>query len=70
MIYEPKNRIEVSTPKGPGSVWLVTDYGHETDTIYTVILNDSGEMWQFTHKDIRAKSNTTFGRTLIKLIKK
>ncbi len=61
-IYEPSNRVEVTTPKGAGVIWLVTDYGHETDTIYTVILNDSGEMWQYTHKDLRVKQNITFGR--------
>lgn len=63
-IYEPKNRLEVSTPKGNGIIWLVSDYGHETDTIYTIILNDTGEMWQFVHKDIRVSSNYTFGRKL------
>ena len=62
-IYEPYNRLEVITPKGKGIVWLVTDYGHETDTIYTVIL-DSGEMWQFTHKDIKVRDNITFGRKI------
>ena len=62
MIYEPTNRVEVITPKGLGVIWLVTDYGHETDTIYTIIINDTGEFWQFTHKDIRAKNNITFQR--------
>lgn len=61
-MFEPHNRIEVTTPKGDGVIWLVTDYGHETDTIYTIILNDTGEIWQFTHKDILCKSNITFGR--------
>jgi hypothetical protein len=64
MIFEPVNRIEVTTPKGDGIIWLVTDYGHETDTIYTVILNETGELWQFIHKDIRTKSNITYGRSL------
>lgn len=63
VIYEPTNRVEVSTPKGNGMVWLVTDYGHETDTIYTVILDDNGELWQFTHKEIKVRKNITFGRT-------
>jgi hypothetical protein len=63
MIYEPVNRVEVSTPKGDGIIWLVTDYGHETNTIYTVIIDATGEFWQFTHQDIRAKKNITFGRT-------
>jgi hypothetical protein len=52
----------VTTPKGDGIIWLVTDYGHESDTIYTVIINDTGEMWQFRHKDIIVKNNITFGR--------
>jgi hypothetical protein len=66
MIYEPTNRVEVNTPKGPGAIWLVTDYGYETDTIYTVIINATGEFWQFTHKNIQAKSNITFGREIFK----
>jgi hypothetical protein len=62
VIFEPSNRIEVTTPKGDGIIWLVTDYGHETDTIYTVIINSTGEMWQFTHRDIIIKPNITFRR--------
>ena len=62
MIFEPKNRLDVATPKGDGIVWLVTDYGHETDTIYTVIINSNGQIWQFTHKDIIVKNNITFKR--------
>jgi hypothetical protein len=62
MIYEPENRLEVNTPKGKGIVWLVTDYGHETDTIYTVIIDETGEIWQYTHKDLLARNNITFGR--------
>lgn len=63
-IFEPSNRVEVSTPKENGIIFLVTDYGHETDTIYTVIINDTGEFWQFTHRQIKAKSNITFNRNL------
>jgi hypothetical protein len=62
MIFEPVNRIDVSTPKGDGTIWLVTEYGHETDTIYTIIINATGELWQFVHKDIRVKPNITFRR--------
>ena len=62
MIFEPTNRIDVRTPKGDGVIWLVTDYGHETDTIYTVILNSTGELWQYTHKDLIVKPNITFRR--------
>jgi hypothetical protein len=62
VIFEPANRLEVSTPKGDGVIFLVTDYGHETDTIYTIIINQTGELWQFTHRDIIVKPNITFRR--------
>ena len=62
MIFEPSNRLEVSTPKGDGVVWYFIDYGHETDTIYTIIINETGELWQFTHSDIIVKPNITFKR--------
>lgn len=63
MIYEPLNRLEVKTPKGDGIVWYLIDYGHETDTVYTIIINDTGEIWQFTHKDLIVKPNVTFRRS-------
>jgi hypothetical protein len=62
MIFEPANRIDVITPKGDGVIWLVTEYGHETDTIYTIIINATGELWQFTNRDIIVKPNITFRR--------
>jgi hypothetical protein len=65
-IYEPKNRIDVITPKGSGVILFVTDYGHETDTIYTIVINETGEMWQYCHRDIKVKSNVTFGRHIEK----
>jgi poly(3-hydroxybutyrate) depolymerase len=64
MIFEPRNRLEVKTPKGDGIIWLVTEYGHETDTMYTVIIDATAEMWQFTHKDIKVKDNITFRRNV------
>lgn len=60
-IFEPLSRLDVVTPKGKGVIWLVTDYGTETDTIYTVI-QENGELWQWRHKDIKVTSNITFGR--------
>ena len=61
-IYEPKNRIDVITPKGEGIIWIVTEFGTETDTIYTIIINETGELWQYTPKDIIVKPNITFKR--------
>ena len=66
MIHEFTNRVEVTTPKGDGVILYMLDYGHESNTIYTVILDSTGEFWQFTHREIRAKSNITFGRDIKK----
>jgi hypothetical protein len=30
--------------------------------MYTVIINATGELWQFTHRDIIIKPNITFRR--------
>lgn len=62
-IFEPNNQIEVSTPKGRGSIWLVTEYGTETEKIFTCIIKDTGEIWEYRPKDIRVIDNITFGRT-------
>jgi len=61
-IYEPKNRIDVITPKGEGVIFLVTEFGTETDTIYTIIINETGELWQYTHSQLIVKPNITFKR--------
>ena len=66
MIHEFTNRVEVTTPKGDGVILYMLDYGHESNTIYTVIIDSTGEFWQFTHREIRAKSNITFGRDIKK----
>ena len=62
MIFEFANRLDVTTPKGDGVVWYMIDYGHESNTVYTVIIDTTGELWQFTHKDIIVKPNITFRR--------
>lgn len=64
MIYEPNNRIEVNTPKGRASIWLVTEYGYETEKVFTCIIKETGEIWEFTNRDITVISNVTFNRIL------
>jgi len=65
-IFEPVNQLEVDTPKGRASVWLVTEYGTETEKVFTCILKATGEIWEFTNKDIRVVNNITFGRGTVK----
>ena len=65
-IFEPVNRLEVDTPKGRASVWLVTEYGTETEKVFTCIIKETGEIWEFINKDIRVVNNITFGRGTVK----
>jgi hypothetical protein len=62
IIYEPRNALEVNTPKGRAHVWLVTEYGTETEKIFTCIIQETGQIWEFSNKDITAVKNLTFGR--------
>tara|TARA_R110002020_G_scaffold390124_2_gene600635 strand:+ start:949 stop:1155 length:207 start_codon:yes stop_codon:yes gene_type:complete len=62
IIYEPHQTLEVNTPKGKGRIWLVTDYGSEIEKIFTVILNETGEIWEFGNQHVKATQNKTMGR--------
>jgi len=65
-IFEPQNQLEVDTPKGRASVWLVTEYGTETEKIFTCIIKETGEIWEYRNKDIIVINNITFGRVIKK----
>ena len=59
MIYEPTNSLYINTPQGKGRVWLVTQFGMETQLLLTVILNKSGEIWEFTNAQVTVDPNPT-----------
>lgn len=63
-ILELKQQLEVDTPRGRGRVMYITEYGMEIEKLFTVIIDDSGEIWEFTNRDIRAVSNISFGRQI------
>jgi hypothetical protein len=62
MILEVQQSLHVDTPKGRGRVWLVTEYGVEIEKVFTVILDATGEIWEFTNRDVVATCNVTMGR--------
>lgn len=70
MILEVQQSLHVDTPKGRGRVWLVTErpdsYGVEIEKVFTVILDATGEIWEFTNRDVVATSNVTMGRKIDK----
>jgi hypothetical protein len=59
--FEFKELVEVTTSKGDGYIWYMLDYGPHSDTLYTIIIKESGECWQMCHKDFRIKQNITMG---------
>lgn len=58
---EFKDPVEVTTPKGDGFIWYMIDYGPHSDTLYTIIMKETGECWQMSHKDFRVKTNVSLG---------
>lgn len=58
---EFKEPVEVTTPKGDGYIWYMIDYGPHSDTLYTIVIKETGECWQMSHKDFRVKSNVSLG---------
>lgn len=58
-IFEPREHLEVDTPKGRGRIWLVTEYGSEMEKVFTVIINETLEFWEFRNNQIKARPNCT-----------
>jgi hypothetical protein len=54
--------IPLNTPKGPGLAWLVIDYGAEHNLMWTVAIDETGEIWTFSNPEVRAQKNITLGR--------
>jgi hypothetical protein len=61
IVYEFKELVEVTTAKGDGLIWYLIDYGPHSDTLYTIVIKETGECWQMCHKDFRIKQNITMG---------
>lgn len=62
MILQLNPPIELDTPKGKGLAWFVIDYGIEHNLMYTVAINNTGEIWTFSNPEVRATKNITSGR--------
>lgn len=62
MIQQLNPPIPVNTPKGNGEAWLVIDYHPETDIMWVVCLDDTGQVWTFKNQEVRGIKNVTIGR--------
>ncbi|HEY4089929.1 MAG TPA: hypothetical protein VGN46_00285 [Luteibacter sp.] len=54
--------LPLNTPKGEGFAHFLIDYGPESDLYWTVFITETGEIWTFSNKDVRASKNITLGR--------
>jgi hypothetical protein len=54
--------IPVITSKGKGFAHILIDYSQEHDIYWVVFLNDNGECWTLSNKEVRLDSNITLGR--------
>ncbi len=54
--------IPMNTPKGEGFAHVLLDYGPESDLYWIVIITETGEIWTYANKYVRASKNITLGR--------
>ena len=62
MIHELKQPWSVTTPKGKATVYLVMDYGFETDTMFLCVQRETGEFFWFRSFECRMDDNCSIGR--------
>jgi hypothetical protein len=54
--------LPMNTPKGEGFAHFLIDYGPESDLYWTVFITETGEIWTFSNREVRACKNITLGR--------
>ncbi|MBB3225639.1 hypothetical protein FHW69_000229 [Luteibacter sp. Sphag1AF] len=54
--------LPMNTPKGEGFAHFLLDYGPESDLYWTVFITETGEIWTFANREVRASKNITLGR--------
>lgn len=62
MILQLSPHIPLKTPKGEAIAHFLIDYGCEEDLYWVCFINETGECWTFSNRDIRALKNITHGR--------
>jgi hypothetical protein len=56
--------IPINCPKGPGQALFVTDYSTEHNLVWTIAIDETGEIWQYQNPLVRMQSNITMGREI------
>ena len=55
--------LPLDTPTGEGFAFWRTDYSQEHDTLYSVIITSTREVWDFPQPLVRGVKNISMGRT-------
>jgi len=64
MILQLSPPIPVTTPKGSALCHFLIDYGMESDLFWVCFIDETGEIWTFNNKLVRAIKNISMGRAL------
>lgn len=62
MILQLTPSIPMSTPKGDGLALFIIDYGPEHHLLWTIAINETGEIWTYPNPEVRAQKNVSMGR--------
>jgi hypothetical protein len=54
--------IPMNTPKGEVFAHILLDYGPESDLYWTVLITETGEIWTYANRYVRASKNITLRR--------
>lgn len=54
--------LPLDTPKGKALAQVLIDYGAEHDLLWVCFQNDTGEVWCWNNRDVRAQTNISMGR--------
>lgn len=65
MIYQLTNTIDVHTPLGYGKAIAWIDYGSDVNTVWKVVLYNTGEVRNFYDDDIRVYANKMDGGNIV-----
>lgn len=52
----------MKTPKGKAWAHFLIDYGPEADIFWVCFLDENGESWTFSNREISMQTNITLGR--------
>jgi hypothetical protein len=56
--------LPISCPKGEGLALFLTDYGCEFNHIWTIAIDETGEIWSYPNPQVRMQKNITMNRLL------